>query len=207
MKKIKHQTNTLGGTTMSVKDVTKEILYMSVNGLSTTVGDGISDELKKILNYDSILPKHTPSACLDYKNRYFEGTETAPIIIEAVSKAIDSAGVVLPIGTLLLHGGSWWGKDLKSVVTNRPLSTTIDPCVAFYFMTAKKNEERGRRDIMVMNVNECGIKAFPYNRRVRRSNEQEILLQSDIKLSIAKDSFIKTDLMEFHLTLIDVSLP
>lgn len=192
---------------MSVDDVIKEILYMSVYGLSNSIGGSISDELKKMLDYDRILPKRTQNVFLDYKNKYFEGSETAPIIIEAVDKAIDSAGIGLPIGLLLFHGGSWWGEEQKSVITNRPLSTTVDPCVAFSFMTSKKNQERNRMDFMIMNVKDSGIKAFTYNRKVKHSNEQEILLQSGIKLNVVKDNFVKTDLLEFHLTLIDVSLP
>ena len=188
---------------MDVKNIIEKISQAADKG-ERVDGDSISEELEKLMDYKKLMSKQTPIALLDYKKK-LDSTKNASKILEAANTEINNSGVVLPIGSLLFHGGSLWNDNTNGVITERPLSTTLNLETACSFMNT--NKAKSRKNIFILTIKDCGIKSFVYNNKTSHSNEKEILLQAGIELILMNERHIKTDYNDFYIVEADIRMP
>lgn len=188
---------------MDVKNIIEKISQAAEKG-ERVDGDSISEELEKLMDYKKLMSKQTPIALLDYKKK-LDSTKNASKILEAANTEINNSGIVLPTGSLLFHGGSLWNDSTNSIITERPLSTTLNLETACYFMNT--NKAKSRKNMFILTIKDYGIKSFVYNNKTKHSNEKEILLQAGIELILMNERHIKTDYNDFYIVEADIRMP
>lgn len=188
---------------MDVKNIIEKISQAAEKG-ERIDGDSISEELEKLMDYKKLMSKQTPIALLKYK-KMTNSTTNKSTILENANTEINNSGVVLPMGSLLFHGGSLWNDSTNGVITERPLSTTLDLNIAHDFMN--RNKAKRRKNIFILTIKDCGIKSFVYNNKTSHSNEKEILLQAGIELILMNERHIKTDYNDFYIVEADIRMP
>lgn len=188
---------------MDVKNIIEKISQAAEKG-ERVDGDSISEELEKLMDYKKLMSKQTPIALLDYKKK-LDSTKNASKILEAANTEINNSGIVLPTELLLFHGGSLWNDSTNSIITERPLSTTLDLNIAYYFMN--RNKAKSRKNIFILTVKDYGVNFFVFNNKTSHSDEKEILLQAGIELILMNERHIKTDYNDFYIVEADIRMP
>ena len=187
---------------MDVKNIIEKISQAAVDGKNIDCGD-ISTELQEMINYENLLPKETPVALLKYKK--MTNSTNKSTILENANTEINNSGLVLPTELLLFHGGSLWNDSTNSIITKRPLSTTLDLNIAYYFMN--RNKAKSRKNIFILTVKDYGVNFFVFNNKTSHSDEKEILLQAGIELILMNERHIKTDYNDFYIVEADIRMP
>lgn len=187
---------------MDVKNIIEKISQAAVDGKNIDCDD-ISTELQEMINYENLLPKETPVALLKYKK--MTNSTNKSTILENANTEINNSGLVLPTELLLFHGGSLWNDSTNSIITERPLSTTLDLNTAYYFMN--RNKAKSRKNIFILTVKDYGVNFFVFNNKTSHSNEKEILLQAGIELILMNERHIKTDYNDFYIVEADIRMP
>lgn len=188
---------------MDVKNIIEKISQAADKG-ERVDGDSILEELGKLMDYKKLMSKQTPFALLNYKEK-LDSTKNASKILETANTEINNSGIVLPTGSLLFHGGSLWNDSTNNIITERPLSTTLNLETAYSFMNT--NKTKSRKNIFILTIKDYGVKSFVYNNKTKHSNEKEILLQAGIQLSLTNEMPIKTDYNDFYIVEVDVRMP
>ncbi len=187
---------------MDVKNIIEKISQAAVDGKNIDCND-ISTELQEMINYENLLPKETPVALLKYKK--MTSSTNKSTILENANTEINNSGLVLPTELLLFHGGSLWNDSTNSIITERPLSTTLDLNIAYYFMN--RNKAKSRKNMFILTVKDYGVNYFVFNNKTSHSDEKEILLQAGIELILMNERHIKTDYNDFYIVEADIRMP
>jgi hypothetical protein len=157
-------------------------------------GNGLGDHITTTLGRSSVykawrkvMPSKTPPEIARYQTD-FRNSDLA-----AVSDEIDQCGDVLAAGQCLFHAGLWRGGS--SLVTDRPLSTSLCPQVAFQnALHRAKAYDAGRLDLWVLRVAQARTKAFVFKPNGSGfGHENEVLLASGAKLTVISETLIRQD--------------
>lgn len=128
------------------------------------------------------MPRATPQALKDYKVNYPDYNAVQ------VDHEINTHGALLSPGQVLYHAGLW--PDGNSLVTTRPLSTSLCPQVALRNAEHRgKAYDAGRIDLFALRVTKPMTRAFVYKRKgVKLKNENEVLLASGAVLTLVSQT-------------------
>lgn len=145
------------------------------NGLAGHIEDSLEYDVnfKKML---SLMPNPMPQIFSDYK------VTPKAVNSKELNKAILEIGMRLSTHQYLYHGGIW-GENNKSIITQRPLSTSFCPQVAM--RNAEHNDKAfnaGRIDLLVLMVVKPITPVFVYQEIYDTVNEKEVLFASGARL-------------------------
>jgi hypothetical protein len=145
------------------------------NGLSNHIQTALSKN-PAYKSWQSAMPTTTPPEISRYQKDYQKSD------FPAVSKEINQNGNSLSPGQYLFHGGLWPGGS--SLVTTRPLSTSLCPQVALRNAEHEaKAYDAGRLDLLVLHASNATTKAFVFKRKgTKLGHESEVLLPSGAHL-------------------------
>ncbi|MCY1286774.1 hypothetical protein D9M70_357510 [compost metagenome] len=133
------------------------------------------------------MPSTTPAEISRYQKSY-QNSDFA-----AVSKEIDENGSPLSPGQSLFHGGLWTGSD--SVVTSRPLSTSLCPQVAMRNAEHQgKAHDAGRIDLLLLKVVSPNTNTFVFRRKgTNLGHESEVLFAAGAQLVVKSRNLVRQD--------------
>lgn len=158
------------------------------------VDNSLSNHIQTALNespeyktWQNAMPSATPVEISRYQKNYEKSD------LSAVSMEVEQHGSSLSPGQCLFHGGLWSGGD--SLVTERPLSTSLCPQVALRNAEYKaKAYDAGRLDLLVLRVTCPTIKAFVFELKgTKLGHESEVLLASGICLTLKAETLVRAD--------------
>lgn len=158
------------------------------------VDNGLSNHIRSVLSessaykaWQSAMPSKTPTEISRYQKDYQKCD------LSAASEEIDKYGCPLNAGQCLFHGGLWLGGN--SLITSRPLSTSLCPQVALRNAEFRaKAYDAGRLDLFVLRVINPTTKAFVFKRKgTKLGHESEVLLASGACLTLKSESLIRSD--------------
>lgn len=134
------------------------------------------------------MPASKPKAIATYQSNFNKRSDAD------VNGDILSYGQALEIGQVLFHGGHWTGGK-GTLLTDRPLSATFDPVVAYMnALWNAKAYDAGRLDLIVLKMTTATTKAFVFNGRGNLSHEREVLLPANTTLTFVSETRLRTDL-------------
>lgn len=164
--------------------------YIATSGSDNGLGNYINSALDNDANFAiwrKAMPSATPMELSKYKNSYPHCN------FVQVSAEITNVGIHLSPGQFLFHAGVWPGG--KSLVTDRPLSTSFCPQVAL-----RNAEHRGkaydanRIDLFVVRVTGPATKVYVYKRKgTRLGHENEVVFAAGAHLVLQSETLIRPD--------------
>lgn len=139
------------------------------------------------------MPSRTPAELARYQ-RMFRTHDR-----HQVDLAVRSTGFRLPVGQVLFHGGVWPDPKQRAFVTDRPLSTTLQPTVALNnALHNGKAFDRNVLELFVVTVCSEHVPAFVFRTRgANLAHEHEVLLPSGIRLELKGELYLRDD-FEVH---------
>jgi hypothetical protein len=151
------------------------------NGLENHICNAL-DVSKVYKAWLNAMPTAKPTAIKTYQSNYSKRNDVA------VNSEILKNGDTLDSGQILFHGGLWGGGN-GAVVTSRPLSTTLNPSVAFSSaLWQAKAYDDDRLDIIVLKMTNATTMAYVFNRKGDFSHEREVLLPAGITLTFVSEN-------------------
>lgn len=164
-----------------VNNAREAAIYMAKVGADGGLGRFVEDALDNSAahrHWRNAMPPKTPTELAEYQKNY-------PICdLAKVSEAINQVGCLLSDAQYLFHGGYWNGGD--TLVTNRPLSTSLCPQVAL-----RNSEHNGKAydvgaiHLFVLRITNPQTKAFVFRRRgTNLGHESEVLLAAGARLEL-----------------------
>lgn len=174
----------------SIADAHAAADYMAELAVDIGLGNFIRDALTKSPVYkqwQQAMPSKTPAAISGYQKTY-------PLCdFSAVTNEINQYGSPLSPGQCLFHGGLWPG--CSSLVTTRPLSTSLCPQVALRNAEHKaKAYDAGQLDLWVLRAINPKTKAFAFKLKgTNLGHESEVLLASGAQLTLKGKKLIRAN--------------
>ena len=167
-----------------------EAAFFAAQGKDNALRNFIDRRLDESLAFTAwrkAMPPSTPTELSRYRNSF-------PVYdLEKVSAQINALKQRLSEGQYLFHGGLWPGVD--SLVTTRPLSTSLCPQVALSnaYHNAKAFDA-GRIDLWVLRVTAPRSHAFVFRRKgANLGHENEVLFAEGAHLSLVSEHIACTD--------------
>lgn len=131
------------------------------------------------------MPATRPPAIATYQTKYAKRNDAS------VDTAILGFGDTLSVGQTLFHAGLWTGRT-TSILTSRPLSTSLSPIVAFQNALWKgKAYDAGRLDLLVLTMATPTTKGFVFSLRGKHGKEREVLLAANATLTLVKTTCVR----------------
>ena len=166
--------------------------HMVTKAVDEKLNSHLQREIDSSGSYDSWrrgMPSQTPPAIAKYQKDFPDYDS------RAVDDAISQNDFHLPLGQTLFHGGVWPNSSSNSLVTNRPLSTTLLPSVALRNAEHKgKAYHAGEIQLMVLTIKDPSIRSFVFRKSgTLLGHEHEVLLPSGIKLTIRDRICVRKD--------------
>ena len=166
--------------------------HMVEEAVDEKLNSHLQDGIDSSSSYDSwrrAMPRQTPPAIAKYQ-KHFPDYDSS-----AVDDAIFQIDFRLPLGQALFHGGIWPNSSSNSLVTDRPLSTTLLPSVALRNAEHKgKAYHAGEIQLMVLTIRDLSIRSFVFRKSgTLLGHEHEVLLPSGIKLTIRNRICVRED--------------
>lgn len=158
------------------------------NGLTRHINEQL-DASAAYKEWRAAMPSRTPACLSQYQQRYPDYDPPA------VQDTVTGHGILLPAGQVLFHGGSWDASFGAEFVTDRPLSTSLSPNVAFMNAVHRgKAYDAGKIDLWVVAVVNPDIRGFVFRRKgTSMGHELEVLLQAGIRLRLTGSQTIRAD--------------
>lgn len=178
--------------------------HIAVNYPDNALSNYVCNVLDASADYKAwikAMPTTKPKAIATYQTKYDKRDDAA------VDSDIIAYGDTLHVGQILFHGGHWTGGTGSAVMT-RPLSTTLNPNVAFVSALWKaKAYDAGRLDLLVLKTNTATTKAYVFNGRGNLSHEREVLLPANTTLAFVRETCLLKDLNVTKVSFPDKTIP
>lgn len=169
---------------LNAKDAANHICDVgSDRGLSSFIEDQLENS-SDFKVWQQSMPSETPKALEDYQRKMSTCNMTD------VHNAIGDLGLTLTEGQYLFHGGHWnFGNEFT---TNRPLSTTFCPEVAYMeTFHRSKNYDAGQIDIWVLKVTNPRTNIFVYKHEgTLMGHEKEVVFNAGANLKLISSTKI-----------------
>lgn len=146
---------------------------------SVLIGSIVDEELSKNRAFKEAQSPKTPK----YINKYQKTNDKN--IKEKINEEIVEHGKILEEGQVVLHGGGLGIKEDNTLIIDSPLSTTLNPLVAY--LNHKHNNkayDEGEININILTIKEENIIGFIFNNRTSHCHEKEVLLEKGLKFEI-----------------------
>lgn len=146
----------------------------------------INDKLSKNKAYKDAQSHDTPKSILKYQKSNDKKLQ------DEVNKEIKEHGITLAKGQVLFHGGLPNTKVGDTIETTDTLSTTLNPHVAISnALHNSKAYEENELNLNTIKLEDENIYGFLFNNRTNHSNEKEVLLANNLKLTVKNKTKVK----------------